>query len=156
MFFCILQNLYLVKSGFVKDLHLLTISEAAHVTVGNTLLQKSPQLKRPLSLPVYTMAHAIFMSDNYVYDTDKLGIFNTYCFVTPKMVTRTRISVMPYLLCLTISYPVPWELPFLLCFSIFPPFRGTPTLSIQIRQSSPCRCQHKNTLFLCSPPTNLP
>jgi len=44
MIFCILQNLYLVKSGFVKDLHLLIISVAAHVTVVNTLLQKSQNL----------------------------------------------------------------------------------------------------------------
>jgi len=41
IFFCILQNLFLMKSGFVNDLHLLIISEAAHVTVVNTLLQKS-------------------------------------------------------------------------------------------------------------------
>jgi len=53
-----------MKSGFVKDLHLLIISESAHLTVVNTLIQKSPQLKWPFSLPLYTMVYAIFIPDN--------------------------------------------------------------------------------------------
>jgi len=40
-----------MKSRFVKDLNRLNISDTPHVTVHNTLLYKSPQIKPSLRLP---------------------------------------------------------------------------------------------------------
>jgi len=57
------------------------------------------------------LAYTHCMLDNYGYK-HTLGICNTYCFSTTKMVARKRLNVTSYVLCLSCSplaFTVQWR-----------------------------------------------